>query len=97
MCFSVNFVKFLRTPFFIEHLSWLLLKIGNDLEFPSVRAFKRSVGTQSLNKSSTFSKGHRFIFWTIPILIWNFYLFIKDVIGSIFPGWGILNLWSQRD
>ena len=23
-CFLVNFVKFLRTPFFIEHLSWLL-------------------------------------------------------------------------
>ena len=26
-CFSVNFVKFLRTPFYIEHLWWLLLKI----------------------------------------------------------------------
>ena len=24
-CFSVNFVKFLRTPFFIEHIWWLLL------------------------------------------------------------------------
>ena len=24
-CFPVNFVKVLRTPFFIEHLSWLLL------------------------------------------------------------------------
>ena len=24
-CFPVNFVKFLRTPFFIEHLEWLLL------------------------------------------------------------------------
>ena len=24
-CFSVNFEKFLRTPFFIEHLRWLLL------------------------------------------------------------------------
>ena len=24
-CFSVNFVKFLRTPFFTEHLRWLLL------------------------------------------------------------------------
>ena len=28
--FSVNFAKFLRTPFFIEHLWWLLLK--NDLK-----------------------------------------------------------------
>ena len=25
-CFPVNFVKFLRTPFFIEHLWWLLLE-----------------------------------------------------------------------
>ena len=24
-CFPVNFVKFLRTPIFIEHLWWLLL------------------------------------------------------------------------
>ena len=24
-CFLVNFVKFLRTPFFIEHLCWLFL------------------------------------------------------------------------
>ena len=24
-CFPVDFVKFLRTPFFIEHLPWLLL------------------------------------------------------------------------
>ena len=27
-CFPVNFVKFLRTSFFIEHLWWLLLHIG---------------------------------------------------------------------
>ena len=26
-CFPVNFVKFLRTPFFIEHLWWLLLRL----------------------------------------------------------------------
>ena len=25
MCFPVNFMKFLRTPFFTEHLRWLLL------------------------------------------------------------------------
>ena len=27
-CFAVNFMKFLRTPFFIEHLWWLLLFLG---------------------------------------------------------------------
>ena len=26
-CFPVNFEKFLRTPFFTEHLRWLLLEI----------------------------------------------------------------------
>ena len=26
MCFPVNFVKFLRTPSYIEHLWWLILK-----------------------------------------------------------------------
>ena len=26
-CFPVNFAKFLRTPFFTEHLRWLLLSI----------------------------------------------------------------------
>ena len=26
-CFPLNFVKFLRTPFFIEHFWWLVLKI----------------------------------------------------------------------
>ena len=25
-CFPVNFAKFLRTPFFLEHLRWLLLE-----------------------------------------------------------------------
>ena len=29
-CFPVNFVKFLRTPFFIEHLWWLLLQDINE-------------------------------------------------------------------
>ena len=28
-CFPVNFAKFLRTPFLIEHLWWPLLKITN--------------------------------------------------------------------
>ena len=27
-CFPVNFVKFLRTPFFTEHRRWLLLKVA---------------------------------------------------------------------
>ena len=28
-CFTVNFAKFLRTPFFTEHLRWLLLNLSS--------------------------------------------------------------------
>ena len=31
-CLTVNFVKFLRTSFFIEHLWWLLLLLKDDCE-----------------------------------------------------------------
>ena len=31
-CFSVNFTKFLRTPFFIEQLQWLLLYVFQKLD-----------------------------------------------------------------
>ena len=31
-CFPVNFAKFLRTPFLIEHLRWLLLDISKHLD-----------------------------------------------------------------
>ena len=30
-CFPVNFVKFLGTPFYIEHLWWLLLTVCETL------------------------------------------------------------------
>ena len=32
-CFPVNFVRFLRTPFSIEHLWWLLLRISFERAF----------------------------------------------------------------
>ena len=31
-CFPVNFMKFPRTPFFTEHLQWLLLKTTRTME-----------------------------------------------------------------
>ena len=37
-CYSVNFAKFLRTPFFIEHLRWLLLPVDK-------RRFKSTMQT----------------------------------------------------
>ena len=30
-CFPVKFAKFLRTPFFTEHIRWLLLEISHEL------------------------------------------------------------------
>ena len=45
-CFPVNLVKFLRTPFFIEHLWWLLLKAIATLF---------SIETASRNRVSCFS------------------------------------------
>ena len=30
-CFPAIIVKFLRTAFFVEHLRWLLLKVGNSV------------------------------------------------------------------
>ena len=30
-CFPVNFAKILRTPFFTEHLQWLLLELALDM------------------------------------------------------------------
>ena len=43
-CFPVNFAKFLRTPFLIENLRWLLVFAGNNflqiLSFPHVKSYK---------------------------------------------------------
>ena len=37
-CFAVNFAKLLRTPFFTQHLGWLLLciKKHDSYNFPTV-------------------------------------------------------------
>ena len=34
--FPVKFAKFLRTPFFTEHVRWLLLEISHELSFYSI-------------------------------------------------------------
>ena len=34
-CFPVNFAKFLRTTFFIEHLRWLLLNLFQNTYYPN--------------------------------------------------------------
>ena len=41
-CFPVNFAKLLRTPFFIEHLWWLLLFIWVIISFPGAAVLRFS-------------------------------------------------------
>ena len=42
-CFPANFAKFLRTPFFTEHLCWLLLKPGTSANCQTFAEIKRVV------------------------------------------------------
>ena len=56
-CFPVNFVKFLRTPFFIEHLWWLLLYIvlfTCQIVAHSVASLQLALASKSLNKEHYF-------------------------------------------
>ena len=39
-CFTANFVKFLRTPFFIEHLWWLLPILENSCSEIALEMFE---------------------------------------------------------
>ena len=52
-CFPVNFVKFLRTPFFKEHLWWLLLVVFVVLEKPNE-------GLTKLTSTRPINWGHNF-------------------------------------
>ena len=45
-CFSVSFAKFLRTPFLIEHLRWLLLSINRNDKHSN----KNNNGNGKINK-----------------------------------------------
>ena len=44
-CFSVNFVKFLRKPFYTEHFWWLLLESTIFLALMQFNSFFRHTGT----------------------------------------------------
>ena len=47
-CFPVNFEKFLRTPFYIEHLWWMLLNLGAFQELSNI--YKGSAKKQHQKK-----------------------------------------------
>ena len=65
-CFPVNFTKFLRTHFFIEHVRWLLLDMAWGNKIP-VFIFEVN-GTEinfefKLSKSTKISRGSILVFW----------------------------------
>ena len=47
--FPVNFAKFLRTPFFTEHLRWLLLKVMEEFCFTGILILLRSSYTAEIH------------------------------------------------
>ena len=73
-CFPVNFVKFLRTPFHIEHLWWLLLNqvlvSWKQLDF--CKSIRSSVLSKPSNASSCSVCSTVLVFWwyltDIPVI-----------------------------
>ena len=55
-CFPVNFAKFLRTPFFTDHLWWLLLLIFNFLYIPRILLTFSKKSFQNFQKSLVFQR-----------------------------------------
>ena len=53
-CFPVSFAKFLRTPFFTEHLQWLLLKITSHPTKEILYVNTNCMGNQPWNKNKYF-------------------------------------------
>ena len=69
-CFPMNFAKFLRTPFFKEHLRWLLLNIKYSEVDTSLRLFwvlKNSSKEFTFLSSGAIKRRHIFVF---NLFIW---------------------------
>ena len=66
-CFPVNFVKFLRTSFFAEHLRWLILVITVNLLLTSriVKMWFRTYNKNLLNGISCCCSDLSYIYWLI--------------------------------
>ena len=72
-CFPVSFAKFLRTPFFIEHLRWLLLQLiwkGKDHQF-QFKKLPFEIITRQLKKYWGLTSSHRRCSVRKGVL-WNF-------------------------
>ena len=74
--FPVNFAKFLRTPIFTEHLSWLLLKSEN-----KSHSYKPTVKVTLT--ALTFMTTITFYLSSGYIAIYNIYLYFRYVCNNI--------------
>ena len=77
-CFPVNFAKFLRTPFFTEHLRWLLpaiLQCPRDLELAKYNTFQSFKETrEKLHKPSCFNFSADLMFYYLIFQLPNFFI-----------------------
>ena len=70
-CFPVNLVKFLRTPFYIHHLRWLLLQIN------------ASYHKQTIYTSTHSSNRLIVIFYIVHFILLYFYEFTISLLCNI--------------
>ena len=64
-CFPVNFAKFLRTPFSIEHLLWLLLNLVKSTQYSTRRWFRDLCKSVILSQSRPINKFIALVFLMI--------------------------------
>ena len=85
-CFPVNFVKFRRTPFFIEHLRWLLLRVLFSCEFfqptPLVRSASQNYVTNVLHWKE---KSFTIVLLEVIEMVWMCFIlaFSKEILNEL--------------
>ena len=61
-CFTVRFTKFLKTPFFIEHLRWLFLLLRRLLLYFFRKVIKQLFATLLWRSNKIFFSTHRLMY-----------------------------------
>ena len=87
-CFPVNFAKFVRTPFFIEHLRWLLLKIADNKNVEESDEMLTFSGRAFFTCVDNFLTRHSLIFLRIAKL--NMVIFITLLLCEIIFSRGLI-------
>ena len=94
-CFLVGFVKFLRTPFFMEHLWWLLLrlfsfKMKKYVSFVEMNMIPITIPKAQLLQFVTL------IYWKILLLFKHFFPYKQILPAMCFFLW-LFNPFEYRD